>query len=388
MGRRRIAIKPAWLIAAGLAPGLSLWASAAPVSDPNQYYQEVRQHLKTLISLDTSNPPGNEIIAAEYLKAQLDQEEIPSQILISSGLRASLIARLPGSGAMRPLLLMCHTDVVPADPKEWETDPFVPTEKNGYLYGRGAADIKCMCATQLAILIWIKRSRTPLLRDVIFFAQADEESGGHGRHLDWLLKEHGKLLKAEIAVNEGGNTIWEEDKPVEVRVEVAQKKYLDFDLLARAKAGHASVARSDNPVAALARALAKLTDYRGPARLDGVVRGFLVRQLDTAAAAVKPAIEDVLNSQPGPDLERAADRLSSVHAEFGAMLRDTLSPTMLKAGYKSNFIRGEAQATVNARLLPWRDPAELIKEISSVIDDPSVEIRYDPAEVLALQAPM
>lgn len=389
MGRWRIAIRNrAWrraaLAAAAVALGRPLLAGPVPAPDP--FVEEVRRHLKALVALDTSNPPGQELRAAEYIKGELDREKIPAQILTSTGTRSSLIARLPGSGAQKPLLLMCHTDVVPADPREWETPPFLPVEKDGYLYGRGAADIKSLCAAELAVMTWLKRSTTPLTRDVIFFAQADEESG-ESRHLEWILKEHGELLKAEYAVNEGGNTIWAGEAPREMRIETAQKKYLDLTLVARGQAGHPAVSRADNAVVALARAVVRLADYRPPARLNDLVRGFLEQQLEAAAPQLRSVIEDVLNSGPGADLDRAADRLSAAHAEFGAMLRDTLSPTILNAGYKSNVVPGEAQATINARLLPGRSPVDLIKEISETIDDPTLEIRADPAALQAEQAP-
>lgn len=354
--------------------------------EDSAFLRETREHLKALVRLDTSNPPGNEILAAEYLKAQLDKEGISSRIYTSTGTRSSLIARLKGSGAKRPLILMCHTDVVPADPREWATGPFTPVEKDGYLYGRGTADIKSMCAAELEILLWLKRSSAALARDVIFFAEADEETGNRDRHIEWLLREHGEELEAEFAINEGGNTVWENGRPLEIRVEAAEKEYMDITLIARGQAGHASVPRADNAVAALSRAVARVSEYRPAAKLEDVARIFLERQALSAPPDLRGAIQQVLAAAPGPDLERAADRLSAVNPEFGAMLRDTVTPTMLSAGYKSNVIPAEAQATLNARLLPGRRPEDLVAELKNTVEDPSVEIRYDPPKRAAVPA--
>lgn len=364
------------MVAEVLAVALSTAAAPPPVAPT--FEQEARLHLKEMVRRDTSNPPGNEIVVARYIKAQLDAESIPSEIIESTPTRASLIALLKGNGSRKPLVLMCHTDVVPADPKEWETDPFEAVEKDGFLYGRGTADIKSMCATQLAIVTWLKRERVKLARDVIFFAEADEENGGPVRHLPWLLAKYGKKVDAEFAINEGGNTLWREGQVSEIRVQAAEKEYMDFTLTARGQAGHASVPRGDNAVASLARAVARLNEHRPSAQINGVVRGFLERQAETAPVPLQEAINNVLLADPGPDLDSAADRLAALNPEFGAMLRDTITPTMLKAGYKSNVIPAEAEAVFNARLMPGRAPADLIAELKAVVDDPSVEFKYDP----------
>ena len=339
--------------------------------------EEARAHLRTLISFDTSNPPGNEILAAEYLRQKMDADGIPAELFTSTGTRTSMIARLKGSGGKRPLLLMCHTDVVPADPAEWDTPPFSPVEKEGYIYGRGAADDKNLCAAMAAVMSWLKKSNTKLARDVIFFAEADEESGGKDRHLDWLLAHHKDKLDAEFALNEGGITLMDGGRVSQIRVQAAEKDYLDLTLVARGQAGHASVPSADNPVAAIARAVSRLSDHRFPARLDAVVRAFLERQQEVARPPLKGAIAEVLEAVDEADLDRAADNLAALEPEFGAMLRETVAPTMLKAGYKSNVIPAEAQAVLNARLLPGRTPDQLVADLRAVIDDPAVDILYD-----------
>jgi acetylornithine deacetylase/succinyl-diaminopimelate desuccinylase-like protein len=364
------------VLAAALA--VAAFASAAPSAPDERYLADARRRLKSLIALDTSNPPGNEALAAKYLKAELAKDSIASEVFTSSGSRASLVARLKGDGSRRPLVLMCHTDVVPADPKEWDTPPFSPVEKDGYVYGRGAADIKSMCAVEVSILAWLRREAVPLSRDVIFFAEADEEAGNRDRHIDWLMAHHPDVFAgAEFAINEGGNTVWSWGKASEIRVQASEKEYLDLTVSARGRAGHASVPRADNAVAALARAITRIVERRPPAKVDSVVRRFFERQRETADAQLAGALTDVLASAPGADLDRAGDRLASLNPEFGAMLRDTVTPTILRGGYKANVIPAEAQATFNARLLPGRTPAELVSQLEAVVDDPNVDIKYE-----------
>lgn len=368
--------------ALALLAAIPLLAAAAPTppADLAELKDQTREHLKSLVRIDTSNPPGNELAAARYIKAVLDKEAIASSIETSTGARSSLIARLDGRlGPQEALILMCHTDVVPADPKEWATDPFEPVEKDGYLYGRGAADAKGLCAAQLALLVHLKRRGVALERDVVFFAEADEENGGRTRHIDWLLKERGGLLRGKYAINEGGNTIWEDGKVAEIRIQAAEKEFMDVTLTARGAAGHAALPRPDNSVAAIARAVTRLFEHRWPAEVNAVVRDFLeLQQGNPGAAEQSAAIAAVLAAEPGRGLDEAADRLAALNPEFGAILRDTLTPTMVQSGYKSNVIPAEARAVFNARLMPGRDPQVLLDQIRAVVDDPAIEIAAEP----------
>jgi len=335
-------------------------------------------HTKALIALDTSNPPGNEIIAARYIEGELKKDGIDSELYTSTGTRTSLVARLKGDGSKRPLLLMCHTDVVPADPKGWTVPPFAAVEKDGYLYGRGAMDIKSLCAAQMAVLSYLKRSNIPLARDVIFFAEADEESGATVRHIDSLLRDKPRLVDAELGINEGGVSLWKDGRVVEVHVEAAEKEYMDFTMTAKGKPGHSSVPTADNAIARLARAIARLSAHRFPVRLNPVSQGFLERQAETSPSPVALAIRALLNAPEGRKRDEAGDELAALSPEYGAMLRDTVTPTMLKAGYKSNVIPADASATFNARMLPGRRAASLIADIHRIVDDSNIEFAFEP----------
>lgn len=354
-------------------------ASPALAADPDARLKaDTLAHTKALVALDTSNPPGNEIIAARYIERELLKDGIVSELYTSTGTRTSLVARLKGDGSKRPLLLMCHTDVVPADPAGWKTPPFEAVEKDGSLHGRGTADIKGMCAAQMAVLSFLKRTATPLARDVIFFAEADEESGAAVRHIDSLLRDRPELVDAEFGINEGGNSLWKDGRIEEIRVEAAEKEYMDLTLTAKGKPGHSSVPTEDNAVARLSAAVDRLARHRFPAALNDVTKGFLEAQTKTAEPAVAGAIKALLSAPAGPGREAAATALARLAPEFGAMLRDTVTPTMLKAGYKSNVIPAEATATFNARLLPGRKAADLIADIRAVVGDPGIELAFEP----------
>lgn len=341
-------------------------AAPAPAAD---LAAEARAHAKALIRLDTSNPPGNEAIAAKYLAKAFDAERVPYELFTTSKTRVSLVARLKGDGSKKPLLLMCHTDVVPAEAKDWTVPPSAAVEKDGYLYGRGAADMKGQCGAMVALMLQLAREKTPLSRDLIFFAQADEESGDEVRHLDTLMKERADLVAAEYAINEGGRSVWDAGRWSEIRVQAAEKQYMDITLTARGRPGHSSRPSLDNAVARLSRAVARVGAHRFPARLNPVSKAFLADRA-LREPKLRAAIWSLLKAKGGRARTKAADRLAELSPEYGAMTRDTVTPTMLNAGYKSNVIPAEAKAVLNARLLPDTLPGAVAAKLKRVIADP------------------
>lgn len=359
----------------------SVLALLAPLSHAADYEADLRRealmHAKALIRFDTSNPPGNEQPAAEYVKKALEKDGIPVELYTSTGMRTSAIARVKGDGSKKPLLLMCHTDTVPADPKGWTVPPFEATLKDDYLYGRGAADIKSMCGAEMAVLSYLVRTKTPLARDVIFFAEADEETGSTDRHIDHLLKDRPELLEAELGLNEGGRMVWAKGRVTEIRVEAAEKEYMDVTLTAKGRPGHSSRPTPDNAVARLARAVSRVSAFRFPVRLNPVSQGFLERQAELDPS-VRAAARALLAAPEGPRRDEAADKLMAVSPELAATTRETVTPTVLKAGYKANVIPGEAVAVLNARMLPGRKPEELLAEIRTIINDPSIIVTGEP----------
>src|SRR4029453_8840855 len=191
--------------AVAVAGSLAIAAAAQTPASPDwrAIEDETLRHYQALLRLDTSNPPGNESLAAQYVKEVLEREGIPAQILASDPKRANVVARLKGSGRKRPLLIMGHTDVVTVDPAKWKFPPFSATRDGGYVYGRGAVDDKDNLTAALMTMILLKRGTVPLDRDVIFVAEAGEE-GSTGVGIDFLVKEHVAEIDAEFCLAEGG----------------------------------------------------------------------------------------------------------------------------------------------------------------------------------------
>ncbi len=190
---------------------IGAFAALGVAADDNRPLGDrTRQYLIDLVRLDTSNPPGNENRVAEYLKQVADSHGIPCELTGSDPRRQNFVARLKGNGKLRPLLLMAHSDVVPADRSQWTVDPFSAENRNGYIYGRGTQDDKSLLAAELAVMIEIKRRNIKLSRDLILLAEADGESGSTG--IEWMLQPQHRI-DAEFAINEGGSILETKDGP-------------------------------------------------------------------------------------------------------------------------------------------------------------------------------
>lgn len=333
--------------------------------------QRARRYLTDLLRLNTTNPPGNETRVAEYLKSVAGSFGIPSELVGANPARLNFVARLRGSGKSRPLLLMAHSDVVPADASQWTVDPFAAEVREGYLYGRGAQDDKCLLAAELAVFVELKRTNVKLGRDVILLSESDEEAGSTG--IQWLIKNAYDKIDAEFALNEGGAV---EDTPSGVRlfqIQTTEKIPTRVKLVARGTAGHGSLPRPDNPVVRLSRAVARLADANQPVRLNATTR----RYFQTLAALpdyawLRPLLAR-LESSPGASVG-APDEIRSRSAEFDALLRTTISPTMLQAGTKINVIPNVAEAQLDIRRLPNETRAEVLDRLRRTVNDSEVEI--------------
>jgi acetylornithine deacetylase/succinyl-diaminopimelate desuccinylase-like protein len=327
------------------------------------------EHLKAILRLDTSNPPGNESRVAAYLAAELRKAGLEPVVLESAPGRGNLAVRHRGSGAKRPLLILAHIDVVPVERERWSVPPFDAVVRDGYLYGRGALDDKAMAAAGLTTMLLLARNRVRLSRDVVFLAEADEETGGaHG--MDWLLEKRPDLFDAELAINEGGRVIREGSAVRYVAVQTTEKIYQDFTVRARGASGHSSIPTEDNPVPRLLRALDRISRISFPARLNPVTRAFfagLGKALPAEMASCATRLEDP------KDGARCVSVLSR-NPNFQAMLRTTCTPTILRAGVKENVIPSEATANLNCRLLPGTDVGEFTALLRGAVDDPRVVV--------------
>src|SRR5438093_3290844 len=252
----------------------------AAAQDTSALADRTRKYLEEMLRLDTTNPPGNETRVAEYLKRVAEQEGIACELLGDEPDRLNFVARLRGSGARRPLLLMAHSDVVPADRSQWSVDPFSGALRDGFLYGRGAQDDKSLLAAELAVMVELKRQALPLARDIILLSEADEEAGSTG--IQWLVSHAWPKINADFALNEGGFAL---DTPSGLRlfqIQTSEKIPTRAILTAQGTAGHGSLPRPDNPVVRLARAITRLADADQPVRLNTTTRRYLaaLSQLD------------------------------------------------------------------------------------------------------------
>ncbi|MFC0105465.1 M20/M25/M40 family metallo-hydrolase [Kibdelosporangium aridum] len=324
------------------------------VPDTSLAEEEAVRLTSELIRIDTTNTGDPDTLvgeraAAEFVAAQLAEVGYETTYVESGAPgRGNVVARLAGSDPSRGALLVHgHLDVVPADASEWSVHPFSGAVQDGYVWGRGAVDMKDMVAMSLALARRLKRDGIQPKRDIIFAFLADEEAGGHFG-AQWLVENRPELFEgATEAISEvGGFSITVKDGVRAYLIETAEKGIAWMTLRARGRAGHGSMIHDDNAVTKLTQAVSRLGTHRFPIVLTDSVREFLQGISDITGLAFD---ED--------DLEGSVAKLGNIARMIGATLRDTANPTMLKAGYKSNVIPSIAEATVDCRILPGRQAA-------------------------------
>ena len=332
---------------------------------------EARQILDQILAVDTSH--GQESKVAALIKARFDEAGIESQLLESAPGRGNLIARLRGTGAKRPLLLLAHLDVVPVEGQAWTSKPFEPTERDGFLYARGVSDDKAMAAAIAAVALGLKRSGVRLSRDVIVALTAGEETGGLAG-ARWLVQHHKDLLDAEVAINEGGGVRLDAkgDRVEEAALQPAEKTYQTFRLAVRGAGGHSSVPPQDNPITTLARALIKVSDLRLPAHVLPVVKGMLESAAAHEQGALAQALRGAAASAPRV-LPQDAGVLEKDRI-FNSWIRTTCVATMLRGSPQDNVLPTVAEAEVNCRILPDESIEQIQAALAQAISDPAVEL--------------
>ncbi|MEE2829462.1 MAG: M20/M25/M40 family metallo-hydrolase [Myxococcota bacterium] len=333
---------------------------------------EATEIFRALLRIDTTNSPvhpGNEIEACRYLDGVLAGAGIESRILESAPGRGNLVCRLEGDGSGgEPILLSAHLDVVPADPEHWEHPPFGAEIHDGFIWGRGAIDMKNMAAMEVITMLLLKRAGLPLKRDLIFAAVADEEAGCEMGSL-WLAEHHPELVRGEYAISEiGGFTLHAGGKRF-YPVQVAEKGVCWITVRATGTPGHGSLPNKDNPIPKIARAAEKLGMNRLPHHRSAVVDRFirtLAKNHSFPSSAIlrsllRPSIAGLILDSIFPD--------KSLASSFDAMLHNTANPTILQAGLKVNQVPGEASLQVDGRLLPGQTGADLVREIEALIGE-------------------
>jgi len=372
MSLMRLATAALAASALALFLGLAPMRAQAPPIDWKAIEAETLRHFQALLRFDTSDPPGNERPAAEYLKQVLEQEGIPVTVLALEPHRPSIVARLKGSGAKKPLLLMAHTDVVNVDPKKWTHPPFSATRDGGYIYGRGAVDDKDNVATALMTMLMLKRMNVPLDRDVIFLAESGEE-GSTRIGIQFLANQHYPAIEAEYCLAEGGGVTRQGGKVAFASVQTLEKIPYGIELVARGPAGHGSVPLRTNAVVRLAKAVARVADWKPEIRLNETTSAYFERLAAIAAPEAAARYRAVLN----PATVAESDEYFLEHeARHAAMLRSTASPNISNAGYRINVIPSDARATLDVRMLPEQDPKAFLEQVRKVVDDPAIEVAF------------
>jgi len=329
---------------------------------------------KELIEIDTTTATGDTARAAEAMAARLKAAgfaEADAQAFSPAPRKGNLVARLHGSGARKPMLLVAHLDVVPANRDDWSVDPFKLTEKDGYFYARGSADDKYMAASFIANLIRYKNEGYRPDRDIIVALETDEEiSDRDGLGMQWLIKNHRDLIDAEFALNEGGGVGLKDGKPIRISVQTSEKVWLDYRLEVKNKGGHSAVPLKDNAIYHLAEGLVRLSRFSFPSHLNETTRAFFERSARLENGQTAADMRAVASDKPDP---QAVLRLSA-NPVYNALLRTTCVATMLAGGNAVNALPQLAGANVNCRIMPGEDVDEVKATLQRVLADHQITV--------------
>ena len=318
--------------------------------------------LSEFIAVDTSNPPGNEEAACSFLGAVLRREGLEYELYESGPGRVSLRAVLAGDGGAGPLILLNHTDVVPVEREYWTAEPFGGEVRDGYVWGRGALDMKGMGIFELMAVLLLKRLGLPLRRDVVFFAMADEEMGGE-YGIEWFAQNHPELLDGDFCLNEGayGWARWGGVERPFFGFSPTEKNPLWLRLRAEGPPGHGSLPHGENALGRLVRALDRIQTWERERIILPEMRPFFERLAGTGALPAVDGPDDVAPLAAG-------DRM------LNALTQHTISLTTFHSGIKTNVIPAQAEATLDCRLLPGQSAEAFTRRVRDVVDDARVSV--------------
>jgi acetylornithine deacetylase/succinyl-diaminopimelate desuccinylase-like protein len=340
-----------------------------------------RDIFRELIEINTTDSVGSTTAAARAMEKRFLDAGFPKEDVVVLGpneRKGNLVARLRGTGArgLKPVLILCHLDVVEARREDWTTDPFQLVEKDGYFYGRGTQDMKESDAILVTTFLRLKHGGKRPDRDLILALTADEE-GGTANGVDWLLRNHRDLVDADFVLNpDSGGVTLDGDKAADVDVQATEKLYADFQLTARNPGGHSSLPVPENAIYQLADGLARLEKSPFPFELNAVTRTYLERMSIIEKGAMASDMRAILRDPP--DTEAVA-RLSK-NARYNSTMRTTCVATRLNGGHANNALPQTAQANVNCRILPGHSPEEVRQDLIRIVGDPTITIEFvDPA---------
>jgi len=345
--------------------------------------EEVTALLSDLIHINTTNPPGNETEAAEYLAKNMEREGFRCELFESALGRGSVVTRLKGTGEKPNLLLLSHLDVVAANPKEWSVDPFEGIVKDGFVWGRGALDMKSMTAIEVMVMKLLKRNGVKLKGDVILAATADEEKGGEVG-AGWLVENHPEKVKADFVINEGGGLAMPVNGKNVFTIQTAEKGIYWFKVKAKGRPGHGSVpGAADNAIMRMNKVIEKLGNYRARIMLVPAVKQFLSEVARENKLLQQGVSLLFANPEKGDEiLDMLAQTDKAMAEEVRAMLRMTITPTIIHGGVKENIIPSECEAVFDCRILPRQTPEQAMNEIKDLLKD----VGLDKLEFETIQA--
>jgi len=336
----------------------------------NGVNQEVTQLLRELIQIDTTNPPGNETKAATFIAQYLANEGFKTEIIESAPGRGSVITRLKGTGEKPSLLLLSHLDVVVANPKEWTVEPFAGVVKDGYVYGRGAYDMKCMTAIEIMVIKLLKKNAVKLKGDVVLAATADEEQGGE-EGAGYLLQHHKEKVWCPYVINEGGGLAFPSKNGYVFPVQTAEKGILWLRIKAKGTPGHGSTPNmADNAVMRMNKVIDKLGNYKPPTIYVPTLKEFLA-EMGKQDPELQQTFSRLLArpEQSEKILDELARKDKALAEEIRPRTKMTIAPTMIHGGVKENIIPSECEAVFDCRILPGQSVTETVDLIKGLLKD-------------------
>ena len=371
------------LLSATLASTLIACAAVAETLTPQQQF--AYDIYKELVEINTVTATGDTAKAAEAMAARLRAAGFADgevQVLQPAPRKGNLVVRLRGTGARKPILLLAHIDVVPANREDWSVDPFKLTEKDGYYYGRGTGDDKFMAAAFVTNMIRYKKEGYKPDRDIILALETDEEILDRNEvGIQWLLKHHRDLIDAEFALNEGGGVGLKDGKPIRNSVQTSEKVSVSFLLEVKNKGGHSSLPSRDNAIYRLAEGLVRLSNFRFPVNLNETTRAYFERTAQFEGEQTAADIRAALSDKPDP-ASLSFVRLAA-NPVYNAQLRTTCVATMLEGGHAVNALPQLATAKVNCRIMPG-EPIEGVKAtLEKVLDDDQIKVTQMEQGVLS-----
>jgi acetylornithine deacetylase/succinyl-diaminopimelate desuccinylase-like protein len=364
---------------------LACFGGPARAQSPTVQQQLAVDIYKELVEINTVTETGDTARAAEAMAARLRAAGLGGsdvQVFTPALRKGNLVARLRGTGARKPILLLAHLDVVPARREDWSVDPFKLIEKDGYFYARGSSDDKFMAATFVATLIRYKLEGYTPDRDIIVALETDEEIlDRDALGIQWLLKNHRGLIDAEFALNEGGSVGLKNGKPIRNSVQTSEKVSLSYQLEVTNRGGHSSLPTKDNAIYHLAEGLARLSKFTFPFKLNETTRAYFQRIAEFEGDQMAADIRSIISGRPDP-ASLSLVRLSANPA-YNAQLRTTCVATMLEGGHAYNALPQVARATINCRIMPGEPVDEVKATLVQVLADDQISVTQIDEPILS-----